>query len=163
MNQKEQDPQNDNKEPKLNQKRLLSVGYKLGFMLHDNFSVHVLLTLIVNLLSSAAVIGIFSAFAPVVKVDNSWTFLIAMIFYSLMELMIKILVIRFFWKMIIQSFGLPFYIINILLFFLTTILVPEFSFLTDPQNIFIFTLAFMILRLLLSTYIRKSRLFQKGV
>ena len=162
MNQNEQDP-NNNKEPKINEKRLVSVGYKLGFMLHDNFSIHVVYTLIINLLSSAAVIGIFSAFSPVVKVDNIWTFLIAMIFYSLMELMIKILVIRFFFKMIIQSFGLPFYIINLVLFFLTTLLVPEFSFLTDPQNIFIFTLGLMVLRLLLSTYTRKSRLFQKGV
>src|SRR5690554_795559 len=92
-------------------KNPLKLGYQLGFILHQNFSVHVLLTVMINLLVSAIIIGIFSIFYPILAVYSWQSFMIGILFYSLMELSVKILLIRFMWKVIIQSFGLVLFIV----------------------------------------------------
>lgn len=140
----------------------LKLGYDFGFILHKNFGYHVLFTLIVNLLSSSILIGITSQIYPLMDVTLIG-FLVGMFLYSLMELVIKILLIRYLIKPIIYSFGLILYILNVTLFWLSDLMVDRFDFLLHVENIFIFTLGFMLLRFIFTTYVRKAKWIQKGL
>lgn len=165
MNDKDNKPNRDADEEisdVLNAKNPYKVGYQLGFILHKHFSMHVLLTLVINLTCGAIVIGLLGIMHPVVQVYSIVGFVIAMVLYTLMELVVKLLMIRFIWKIVIQSFGLLFFIVNVSLFFIVELSVENFTFLYEPSNIFIFTLVFMMTRLLFTTYVRKARWIQKG-
>lgn len=165
MNDKDNRPDRDNDEEisdVLNTRNPYRVGYQLGFILHHNFSMHVLLTLVINLICGAVVIGFLGVILPVVEVYSIVGFVIAMILYTLMELIIKLLMIRFIWKIVIQSFGLLFFVANVSLFYVVELSVEDFTFLHEPSNIFTFTIIFMIVRLLFTSYVRKARWIQKG-
>jgi hypothetical protein len=140
----------------------LKAGYDIGFILHRNFGYHILFTLIINLLVGGIIVGITSRFYPLIGV--TWPGLVlGLVLYTLMELIIKILLIRFLLKPIIYSFGLIFYVLNVVLFWITDVIVDGFDFKLKIENIFIFTIFFMLLRLLFSTYVRKAAWIQKGL
>src|SRR5690606_874088 len=152
MDNKDNNQKDDQKKKQINILSIekgTSIGYQLGFILHDNFSLHILLTLIVNLLSSAVIIGLYSTFYKVIEVHSFESFFIGLILYTVMEIIIKLILIRFAWKILIQTFGFIFFILNLTLFFIVSLLVPGFTFLRNPSNIFIYTLSFMAFRLLL--------------
>lgn len=164
-NDHDQDP-DDLDEEKLkalmNEKAPLKLGYKLGFILHPNFSVHILLTFIINLIVGGVVVGLYAAFYPIILVDTLIAFVIGMILYTTMEIIIKMLLIAFLWKLVIQTFGLLFFILNVGLFYIMDIMIEPIHFLYDASNIFVYTLSFMLVRLLFSTYVRRSRWIQGG-
>ena len=140
----------------------LKIGYDIGFILHKNFGYHVLFTLIVNLLSSSILIGLTSQIYPLIDITLVG-FFVGMFLYTLMELIIKIIMIRFLLKPIIYSFGLILYIVNVTLFWLTDLMVDRFDYELHVENIFIFTIGFMLLRFIFTTYVRKAQWIQKGL
>ncbi|MFA5691971.1 MAG: phage holin family protein [Acholeplasmataceae bacterium] len=131
------------------------IGLLLGFYLHENFSIHILLTIIINLISGGVIIGLSSVTYKIVEVNSYIAFFLAFLFYSLLEISIKTLLIRFIWKIILQSLGLIFFVVNIVFFYITSLLVDNFSFYNNLSNIFIFTIIFMVFRMLLTTVIKR--------
>src|SRR5690554_4193212 len=131
------------------------IGLLLGFYLHENFSIHILLTIVINLISGGVIIGLSNISYKIIEVNSYIAFFIAFLFYSLLEISIKTLLIRFIWKIIIQSLGLIFFVINIVFFFIVSLLVDNFSFFNNLSNILIFTIIFMIFRILLTTVIKR--------
>src|SRR5690606_4407063 len=99
-----------------------------------NFGYHVLFTLIVNLLSSSILIGLTSQIYPLIDITLVG-FFVGMFLYTLMELIIKIIMIRFLLKPIIYSFGLILYIVNVTLFWLTDLMVDRFDYELHVENI----------------------------
>lgn len=140
----------------------MKLGYDFGFILHKNFGYHVLFTLIVNLLASSILIGLTSQFYPLMDVTLVG-FLVGIFLYSMMELVIKIILIRYLIKPIIYSFGLILYVVNVTLFWLSDLMVDRFDFLLHVENIFIFTFGFMLFRFIFTTYVRKAQWIQKGL
>ncbi len=138
------------------------VGYNIGFILHKNFGYHILLTLIINLLASSILIGLTSQIYPLIDITLIG-FLIGMCLYTVMELIVKILLIRFFLKSIIYSFGLILYVVNVTLFWLGDFMVDRFDFKPHVENIFLYTVGFMLIRFVFSTYVRKAEWIQKGL
>jgi len=160
MNNNENHENNEDKELEqfkqaLNEKNNKKIGLILGFYLHENFGLHILFTIIINLISSGVIIGLSSVSYKIVEVNSLIAFFLGMLFYSLLEVAIKTLLIRYIWKTIIRTFGLIFFIVNVLFFYLSSLLIKEFNFLNNISNIFIFTLLFMIFRILLTTVFKR--------
>jgi hypothetical protein len=63
-------------------------------------------------------------------------------------------------KYIVRSFGFIFFIYNVAIFFVVSLMVNDFDFLIDPLNVVFFTIAFTVLRSILNVYVRKSRFIQ---
>lgn len=137
-------------------------GYKMGYFLHDKFSLHILLTILVNLFSFGIVMGFSKQLFKIADIYSIQAFIIVIIMYSLFETSIKILSISLFYKFIIQTFGLIFLCINLFLFWIITLMVNDFTFLNNPLNILTFTILFMMVRTLFTTYVRKSNWIQGG-
>ncbi len=162
----DQDP-NDLDEEKLKQilseKTPLKIGYHFGYILHPNFGMHILLTFLLNLLVGGVVTGLFIAVYPIIHIENLTAFFFGIILFTMMELVIKMIMIAYLWRIIIQTFGLLFFILNVGLFYVMDLMIEPIHFLYDASNIFVFTLSFMVVRLLFSLYIRKSQFIQGGI
>lgn len=134
------------------------IGLLFGFYLHDNFGIHILLTTIINLIVGGVVVGLSGITYKVVEINSLVAYIFVFLFFTLLEVSIKTLLIRFIWKIIIQSLGLILFIVNVLFFLLIEKMVNNFSFLNNPSNIFIFTTFFMAFRILLISAFRRLNL-----
>ncbi|MFA5560308.1 MAG: phage holin family protein [Acholeplasmataceae bacterium] len=128
--------------------------FALAFLLHPKFVYHIILSLSVNLIMAAVVMG-FLAFLgyPVIYFDIV-AFLVAIILYTLVENFLKIILYRYFLKYFIISFGLLSLILNIIIFWsLEFFLKPNFYF-YDFSSLIMFATIFSILRFILANYIK---------
>lgn len=137
--------------------------YKFGYFLHDNFSLHILLTVIVNLLSFGIVMGFAKEYLRIADIYSYQGFFVVVVMYSLFETTLKILAMSLFLKIVIRSFGSLFLVINMLLFWIISLLVVDFTFFVNPFNIVTFTILFTIIRTLFTLYVRTSKWIQGGV
>lgn len=153
--------QNDKHNSQKNKQKML-IQYQLGFVIHLNFVVHVILLTIINFLVAGIVIGITGQIYPIVKIENFSVFVIAILLYTATEIFIKHVVVRYLYKIILLTFGLLFYLVNLASFWIVNLSLEQISFLNDGTNIFTFTLLFMIVRMLFTTYVRKSKWIQGG-
>ena len=128
------------------------IGLLFGFYLHDNFGIHILLTTIINLIVGGVVVGLSGITYKVVEINSLVAYIFVFLFFTLLEVSIKTLLIRFIWKIIIQSLGLILFIVNVLFFLLIEKMV------NNPSNIFIFTTFFMAFRILLISAFRRLNL-----
>lgn len=118
--------------------------------LHKNFFVHTVLMLLTNLFSLIAVMGITSYG----KVTDIGFFFGAVFLFTFLEMILKIVVLRFFYKSVIKSFGTFNLIYLIPLYYLIIVKVGHIDFNYLWQN-FIVLVCFLVLRLFLSHYIKK--------
>lgn len=139
-----------------------SNGYKMGYFLHNNFSMHVLLTILLNLFSFGILMGFSKQYLKIADIYSIQAFIVVVLMYSLFETSIKILSISLFFKYIIKTLGLIFLVINLVIFWVISQLVHDFTFLSNPLNIFTFTILFMMIRTLFTVYVRKTRWIQGG-
>ncbi|VEU83100.1 phage holin family protein [Acholeplasma hippikon] len=136
--------------------------YKLGYFLHNNFSIHILLTVIVNLFSFGIVMGFSKEFFEIADISSIQGFFLVVVMYSLFETTIKMLTISLFYKVVIHTLGIIFLVINMVLFWIISLIVHDFTFFNNPLNIFTFTILFMIVRTLFTVYVRKTKWIQGG-
>lgn len=154
-------PNDPNK--KDNKKKYKNImSYQLGVVLHLNFGIHILLLTIINILVMGILIGLSSRFYPLVKLESLQTFIIVALLFTFIEVFIKGIMVRYLYRFILITFGIMFYLSNLLTFWLVDLSVPQISFLYEGTNIFTFTLLFMVIRLLFTTYVRKSKWIQGG-
>lgn len=138
-----------------------NVMQMFGFILHPVFSIYIIIYLILNFLSSSIVIGFSTIGSPIIDITIVG-FFIGIILYTLIEIPIKLLLLRYFIKQVIYSFGLLLYLVYIGVNFLISIIIPsgEFSF-TSSGNLFLYTLFFMIIRFILSRLVLRTNWIQQ--
>ncbi|WP_025724916.1 hypothetical protein [Acholeplasma granularum] len=139
------------------------IRFKLGLTLHKNFYIHLMILLLTNLIVGAIVIGLSSRLYPLLSIVSIKSFIIVISLFTIFEVVSKLIMVRFLYKLIFITFGLLFFIFNALSFHLVSLMITDFSFLYDGNNVFIFTISFMLIRLLFTTYIRKSKWIQGGI
>ncbi|AUD64206.1 hypothetical protein BK011_00290 [Tenericutes bacterium MZ-XQ] len=139
-----------------------NTAVSFGFLLHKNYVVHMVLSLLINFLISAVVIGLASGInQPLVELEILG-YILAIILLTLIENFVKILMFKFFMRAMILSMGLLSILVQIvILAFIDMILIRGFRFI-GVEHLIIFSFIFTILRFVLSTYIRRW-LFMKKI
>jgi hypothetical protein len=139
-----------------------NTAVSFGFLLHKSYVVHMTLSLIINFLISAVVIGLASGInQPLVELQVIG-YVLAIILLTMIENFVKILMFKFFMRAMILSMGLLSILVQILILaFIDMILIEGFHFI-NVEHLIIFSFIFTILRFVLSTYIRRW-LFMKKI
>lgn len=163
MNPNKQDPNKKSEEElkklidelKKNSEKRKS-AFNFGFMLHRDYLIHILLSLAINTVILAVVMGIAIGIGdPLIEMNGILSFLLASMLLTLLENFVKILLYRFAFKAVLYSFGLLSVSITFVLFYVVDeILQGNFHF-TNILNLLVFTIGFTFFRLVLSTYVRR--------
>lgn len=129
---------------------------KMGFLLHKKFSIHLLIVFIINLLAAITVTGIFNAFNNPLITYKIMAFILFIIITSLMEVLVKVFILRHFIGLLFKTFGLLTAALQMLVFMFGDIIVDEFIF-NDSFIIssLIFTISFIFIRTLLVIFYQK--------
>lgn len=135
----------ENKKEKTNSKLT-----KLGFFLNRNLGIHIVLTMLLNVLVGIGLVGLFEAMNYSIFNFTIAGFIIYMIVFSLLETMIIIFVLRFYMKLILVTKGLIVPLFYGLLFYLSSIIIKDVAFKSPVIiKIIIFVISFLILKLLM--------------
>ncbi len=132
-----------------------SVAISLGFLLHQNYVVHLALSFLINLLISAVIFGLAAGIKQPIVIMSGLGFFIAMTLLTLTENFVKILLFRYLPRAMIMSMGTLNVMTQILILFgIDRLLEVGFHF-TGFEAIIIFSILFSIFRLVFSTYLRR--------
>ena len=116
-----------------------SIAYIFGLLVHKNIFIHFLITLVLNFLLMFALQGFFKF----VVYDDFYMFALAILIFSVVEFIIKVIFIRFFLKIILTTFGLIFVVLQLLYVELMYYYLPGYSFVEQAQlviYVFLFSL-----------------------
>jgi len=134
---------------------------KIGFLLHKKFSIHILLSMILNLLASAVIIGFSAGVSQPILAIEPLGYVIGILLFTLTDNFIRILLYKYLLKYMIMSFGIISYILMVLQFFMVdSVLGPTFAFL-GVEHLLIFILFFAILRWGLTYYYQRYMFIKK--
>ena len=132
-------------------KKSKRVSVTLGFMLHKNYVIHMILSLSVNLLIASVVFGLGIGIKQPFVSMNVLGFLLAIILLTLVENFVKILMFKYLARAMIFSMGL----LNVMAqIAIDMVLIEGFHFL-NIENLIIFAFVFSAFRLVISIYLRK--------
>ena len=135
-----------------------AVAYIFGILVHRNIFIHLLFTLILNFSIMFAMQGFFK----LVIFDNLYMFALAILIFTVLEFVIKILFVRFFLKLILTTFGLIFVVLQLLYVELLNYFLPDFSF-ESQVNLVVFVLMFALFRYIITRVAhRYVATFKKG-
>lgn len=132
----------------------------LGMYLHKKLEVHLLITIVFNVISFFVVIGLFDFIKyPLVNYGDVIGVVIYALINTLIIEVIKMFLIRHLMNVIIKTKGLILLLINGVVFWLTSILfVESFSFRTNRLvTITSFTISFFIMKVLLIIALQRVR------
>ena len=133
-----------------------SIMHKFGFVLHKRFSMHMLILLIMNLISGFTIVGLFSLIKNPVINYRVVDFIVFIIVVTVVELIVKTLMVRYFIKWILRSFGILTLIVQGLIFWLSSLMIERLNFIEPVVlNLFFYTLSFLFLRLALISIYQK--------
>jgi hypothetical protein len=118
-------------------------GFK-AFMKGDSYTKGYLTASIINLLAVSTTAGITMQ----LKVDSIEGFIIFVVLFTLFDMMIALLIKRYLFHYVIQSFGLVLALVGLLQIFITEQLVPDVYF-TTVFGFIGFSIFFLVFRLLL--------------
>ena len=130
-----------------------TIAIEFGGVFHKNRYVNLAFSALVNLFFAYFVIEIFN-FAE--YHGNIYVLVLLMCSYTLMEEMYRNMLLRYYFKYIIKSFGTIFFFGYLLIFFVLDqfVFVEEFNFFNGTLLAF-FVLIFVIVRYLFGTSVRK--------
>lgn len=133
-----------------------SLIVKFGFLLHENFSIHSLVLFILNILSAIAITGLFNFLKQPLIAYRISSFILFILVATLLELVVKTFVLRYFINIIFKTFGGITILIQAILFYATTFIVNNFNFnQISIISVFVFTISFLIIRLLIISIYQK--------
>ena len=131
------------------------VPLSLGFLLHRNYVIHLLLSFGINFLISAVVIGLAAGIhQPLIEI-TFLGYVLAIILLTVIENFVKILLFKYFTRIMILSVGLLSVFVQIIILFGVDMIVRKGFEFNGIEHLFVFAFAFSILRVILSNYIRK--------
>jgi len=160
---------NDNKDPKKpteeelrallkelkNRKNGKGVPLSLGFLLHRRYSIHLLLSMAINLLLSAVVIGLASGINQPLMEISFPGFALAIVLLTLIENVVKMLMFKYLTRLMILSIGILNVLVQIIILYGISLIVSQGFEFNGIEHLIVFAFIFSILRVILSNYIRK--------
>jgi len=126
--------------------KLLSVT---TYGLHKNFGLNVLLMYLVNLLLFMVTTGLTS----LLKVSEVPGFFIGVLLFTLLEIIVKMMVFRYFLKYVLQSFGLLLLVLSVVLMYASVSVTPGLTFI-KVTDLIGFSIVFLGLRFMLTYYVK---------
>ena len=136
-------------------KKQKKIGISLGFLLHRNYMVHMVLSLFINFIISAVVFGLaIGVNQPLVYLNVSG-YITAIIMLTLVENFVKLLLFKYFIRIMILSMGLLSVFVQIIILFIIDVLLTEGFGFIQTEHLFVFAFSFSILRVILSSYLRR--------
>ena len=133
----------DNKIKKKNNNN--AVAYIFGILVHRNIFIHLLLTLVLNYSIMFAMQGFFK----LIVYEHLYTLAIAVLLFTIVEFIIKVLFVRFFLRIILSTMGLIFVVLQLLYIELMYYFLPDFSF-DNQVNLVVFVLMFALFRYIIT-------------
>ena len=138
-----------------NKKHGKGVPLSLGFLLHRNYLIHLLLSLGINFVLSAVVIGLASGInQPLMQIDFPG-YVLAIVLLTLIENVIKMLLFKYLTRIMILSMGLLSVFVQIIILYIISLIVSTGFEFNGIEHMIVFAFVFSILRVILSNYIRK--------
>jgi hypothetical protein len=132
-----------------------NLSVALGFMLHKNYVIHMLLSLTINLLIFAVVLGLAIGLdAPLVDMTLTG-FIFAVILLTLFENFVKILLFKYITRIMIFSMGLMSVMVQIMILYAIDLILTEGFHFISLERLMIFAFSFSLLRLVISIYLRR--------
>jgi uncharacterized membrane protein YvlD (DUF360 family) len=132
-----------------------NTALSFGFLLHKNYVVHMFFSIVINFLISAVIIGLATGIKqPLIEMEILG-YVLAIILLTLIENFVKILMFKYFMRIMILSMGLLSVLIQILILAVIDLILIEGFHFIGIEHLIIFSFAFSILRFVLSTYIRR--------
>lgn len=132
-----------------------NLSVALGFMLHKNYVIHMLLSLTINLLIFAVVLGLAIGIdAPLVDMTLIG-FIFAVILLTLFENFVKILLFKYITRIMIFSMGLMSVMVQIIILYVIDLILTEGFHFISLERLMIFAFSFSLLRLVISIYLRR--------
>jgi uncharacterized membrane protein YvlD (DUF360 family) len=132
-----------------------NTAISFGFLLHSNYVVHMTFSLLINFLLSAVVIGLASGInAPLIEI-TILGYVLGIILLTLIENFVKILMFKYFMRMLILSMGLLSVLTQILILYLIDFIVATGFHFPNVEQLIIFSFVFSVLRFVLSIYLRR--------
>ena len=139
-----------------------NTAVSFGFLLHRNYVVHIVFSLLINFLISAVVIGLaIGVKAPLIDITITG-YVIGIVLLTLVENFVKILLFKYFMRLLILSMGLLSVLTQIIILYLIDLMIPKGFHFTGVELLIIFSFSFSVLRFVLSVYIRRW-LFTKKI
>lgn len=132
-----------------------NLSVTLGFMLHKNYVIHMALSLGINLLMFAVVLGLGIGIDMPFVTMTVPGFLFAVVLLTLIENFVKILLFKYVLRIILLSMGLLSVTVQIMVLYLVDVILVEGFHFIGVDRLIVFAFAFSILRLIISTYLRK--------
>ncbi len=162
MNQDPKDPK-DNPEEELKKlieelesykkKRQTNISY--AFLLHRNYLVHMVLSLVVNFLMGATIIGLSIAFNhPLVQMEFLG-FIFAIILLTLLENFIKLILFRYALRAMLYSLGILSWLVQFVIWYAASLMIGDAFAFASIGDLFVFSILFTIMRFIISVYIRR--------
>ena len=133
----------DNKIKKKNNNN--AVAYIFGILVHRNIFIHLLLTLVLNYSIMFAMQGFFK----LIVYEHLYTLAIAVLLFTIVEFIMKVLFVRFFLRIILSTMGLIFVVLQLLYIELMYYFLPDFSF-DNQVNLVVFVLMFALFRYIIT-------------
>ncbi len=132
-----------------------SVPLSLGFLLHRNYLIHLLLSLLINFLISAVVLGLaLGIHQPLIRISFPG-YIIAIVLLTLIENLVKMLMFKYLTRLMILSMGILSVFVQIIILYSISLIVYEGFEFNGIEHLIVFAFIFSILRVILSNYIRK--------
>lgn len=142
-------------ELKKQKKASKNLSVTLGFLLHKNYVIHMLLSLAINTLIFAVVLGLAIGIKMPIVTMTLPGFLFAVVMLTLIENFVKILLFKYVTRLMIFSMGLLSVTVQILvLYIIDLILIEGFHFM-GVDRLIVFAFTFSFLRLVISIYLRR--------
>lgn len=125
-----------------------SLMVKMGFLLHERFSVHILMLFVINMISAVIITGIFNAFKEPLVTYEILGFILFIVITTLVEALLKVFVLRHFISLLFRTWGILTALIQIMIFMLGDLIVAKFNFNTIwLVSILAFSFIFIVVRL----------------
>lgn len=126
-----------------------SIMGRYGFFLHENLGIHLVITLIFNVISIVTITGL----ADLINYDIFEYSVTGLIFYiiavTLIEITFKIFMIRHFLDIILKTKGLLVLFLHLAIFYFTTFLIDDVKILPNIiLKSLLLTISFLIFRIL---------------
>lgn len=132
-----------------------NTAISFGFLLHRNYVVHMTFSFLINFLISAVVIGLaIGVKAPLLEMTVIG-YILGVILLTLIENFVKILMFKYFMRILILSMGLLSVLIQILILYLVDSIVTTGFHFPGVEQLIIFSFIFSGLRFILSVYLRR--------
>lgn len=135
---------------------------KLGFFLSFNLGFHILFSIILNFIITVVLIGLFDAIKFPIFNFKFMGLIMFIVIATLLEVTVLIFIVRHLIKLVIKSFGLMLFVVQGVIFYLTTLLVVDLSFQAVVfVKIVVFTIAFLILKIIAIIIIQRYKVKYK--